>query len=44
MSVTTVDVIFSQVELDVIAVYTAAGASGAEEALHMERVPFRWLQ
>jgi hypothetical protein len=34
-------VIESDVELDVVAVYTAAGDSGQVQTLHMERVPAR---
>lgn len=34
-------VIQSQFELDVVVVYTAAGADGAVETLHTERVPPR---
>jgi len=34
-------VIESKVELDVVAVYTAAGGEGQVETLHMERVPAR---
>ena len=34
-------VIESEIELDVVAVYTAAGAEGQVESLHTERVPPR---
>ena len=37
-------VIESEVELDIVAVYTAAGSTGQVETLHMERVPARRLE
>ena len=37
-------VIQSKVELDVVAVYTAAGATGQVETLHTERVPARQIE
>lgn len=37
-------VIQSEVELDVVAVYTAAGSTGQVETLHTERVPPRGLE
>jgi hypothetical protein len=37
-------VIDSNRELDVVAVYTAAGATGQVETIHTERVPARKIQ
>ena len=36
-------IITSNVELDVVGVYTASGSTGQVETLYMERVPFRRL-